>query len=355
MDPVSSANRDTKTDCTVSIYNGNEPFFSFFSSAEVALATLRLTLADRCLFQASDLASQLVTLRREFQHNGKFPDAIQDVMRIANQFQVRVQNWEREVQNLERSKLDMSGSRLQKIRVEVSQVRVKIQTTERVLAKLQIVLHQLQAEDSERLENESKSENALLQESINDDEVESVVAQFQEATAAFVGEGIVLEFEQADSESPRTGLRLQVWDQPIFLAVAQWDRDASAGQSMNDRLVFYLIPKFKDIAQNAARIAQSLHLSAEGSGWQEPLAVQAACPFVESHPIEPAAPANSYLNLSPSNLLGQELDRLIAKRFDHDRSQLIALHVEIPSQLAKVGKVIIRISGALPMDHPSGV
>jgi hypothetical protein len=354
MDPVSSANRDTKTDCTVSIYNGNEPFFSFFSSAEVALATLRLTLADRCLFQASDLASQLVTLRREFQHNGKFPDAIQDVMRIANQFQVRVQNWEREVQNLERSKLDMSGTRLQKIRVEVSQVRVKIQTTERVLAKLQIVLHQLQAEDSERLVNESKSENLSPQEYIHEEEAESVVAQFQEAINAFVGQGLVIESEQADSDSLRSGICLQVWDQPIFLAVAQWDRDESAAEEWKHRLVYWLIPKFKDIAQNAVRIAHSLQLSAVGSGLQEPVEFQVACPVLESLPMEPAAQGEEYLNLPTSKSLWQKLDRLIAKRFDQDRSKLIALRVEIPRQLAKEGKVILQIRRALPMAHALG-
>ncbi|MFO0013877.1 MAG: hypothetical protein ACK553_14135 [Planctomycetota bacterium] len=332
-------------DCTLSVYSGNEPFFSFFSSAEVALATLRLTLAERCLFQASDLASQMATLRREFQHNGKFPEALQDVMRIANQFQARVQNWEREVQNLERSKREMTGTRLQRIRVEVSQVRVKIQMTERVLAKLQIVIHQLQAEESERHVAESKAAMPVAIESIDDEEADSVLAQFQEAVEAFIGQGLVLESGEADFDSLRSGLGVQFWEQPIFFAFAHWPIDESNDRGVNRRLVFWLIPKFKDIARNAAGIARSLRLQVAGSGSHEFIEFQAVCPLANIHPTDPSAQGEACVDLPQSPSVRQALDRLIAKRFDQDGSKLMALRAEIPRELAKDGRVILEMPG----------
>ena len=176
------------TDSTLSVYSGNEPVFSFFTSAEVALATLRLSLEDRCLFQSSDLASQMVTLRREFQHNGKFPEALQDILRITNQLQARVQNWEREVQSRERARLEMTGTRLQRLRVEVSQVRGKVQITDRVLSKLQIVLHQLQAEEAEKLANETHSDVPTLGEPAEHEQKANAILDGESRAAEQVAE-----------------------------------------------------------------------------------------------------------------------------------------------------------------------
>ncbi len=334
MDPDSLTRPAPMIDSTLSVYNGNEPFFTFFSAAEVALATLRLTLEDRCLFQASDLAAQMGTLRREFQHDGKVPEALQDVLRITNQLQARVQNWEREVQNRERAKLEMTGTRLQRLRVEVSQVRGKIQMTDRVLAKLQIALHQLQAEEAERLASESKSAS-------EDDEIESVVAQFQEAIDAFLGPGLAVESELAYEESPGSGLRVQVWDQPFFLAVAQWQLDESKAPVVNQRLVVCLIPKFKDIAERGWRIASSLSLQAAGSGSQESVIFDASHPFADGDPSRVSSSHSAWTNFSRSPSMMQELDRLIAKRFDQDRSKLVVLHTEIPTELGRDGKVVL--------------
>ncbi|MFN9715734.1 MAG: hypothetical protein ACK57G_18275 [Planctomycetota bacterium] len=328
MDPDSLTGPASMTDSTLSVYNGNEPFFTFFSSAEVALATLRLSLEDRCLFQASDLAAQMGTLRREFQHDGKVPEALQDVLRITNQLQARVQNWEREVQNRERAKLEMTGTRLQRLRVEASQVRGKIQMTDRVLAKLQIALHQIQAEEAERRASE-------------DDENESVVAQFHEAINAFLGHGLAVESELDHEESPGSGFRAQVWDQPFFLAVAQWHREESTNGLENQRLVVCLIPKFKDIAQRAARIASSVSLRAIGSGLQESIAFDTSHPFADGDSNQASSPHTQWTNFSRSPSVLQELDRLIAKRFDQDRSQLVVLHAEIPHELARDGKVVL--------------
>jgi hypothetical protein len=349
MDPVSSANHDALTDCKVSVYTGNEPFFSFFSTAEVALATVRLTLADRCLYQASDLGSQLVTLRREFQHDGKFTDALQDLMRITNQFQIRVQSWEREVQNLERSKLEMAGARLQRIRVEVSQVRGKVQMTDRVLSKLQIILHQLQAEESERLLNESKATSSVPADPGDQEEAESVFAQFQEAIEAFIGRELVVDAARAVSESQGPGLRVQTWDQPIFLAVAQWRVDDSTVSDSDRRLTLWLIPKFKDIATFAAWIARSLRLDFLDCGTHKRIEFQPACPLpVENStsltPAAPTLPKDAGINFLQSSSVVQELDRLIARRFDRERNQLIALAAEIPLSDSKEGKVIIKTS-----------
>jgi hypothetical protein len=334
LDPDSLTRPAPMIDSTLSVYNGNEPFFTFFSAAEVALATLRLTLEDRCLFQASDLAAQMGTLRREFQHDGKVPEALQDVLRITNQLQARVQNWEREVQNRERAKLEMTGTRLQRLRVEVSQVRGKIQMTDRVLAKLQIALHQLQAEEAERLASESKSAS-------EDHETESVVALFQEAIDAFLGPGLAVESELAHEESPGSGLRVQVWDQPFFLAVAQWHLDESKAPVVNQRLTVYLIPKFKDIAERAVTIARSVFLQAVGSGLQESIAFETSHPFTEGDSNQPSSPPTAWTNPPPSPLVLRELDRLIARRFDQDRSQLVVLHAEIPTELARDGKVVL--------------
>lgn len=180
------------TDSTLSVYSGNEPVFSFFTSAEVALATLRLSLEDRCLFQSSDLASQMVTLRREFQHNGKFPEALQDILRITNQLQARVQNWEREVQNRERARLEMTGTRLQRLRIEVSQVRGKVQMTDRVLSKLQIVLHQLQAEEAEKLANATHSDAPTLGEAAEHEQKADAVPEGESCAAEQEAESAAL-------------------------------------------------------------------------------------------------------------------------------------------------------------------
>lgn len=143
-----------------SVYSGTEPFFSFFSQAQVGLGTLRLSLEDRIVSQTSDLASSLENTKRTFQHNGKVNNALQDVNRILIQLQQRIQSWEREVQNRERNKHGSSGGHQQRLKSEIGHVRVRAQGAERTMSKLQIVLYQMDAAENEAREAAAKAETS---------------------------------------------------------------------------------------------------------------------------------------------------------------------------------------------------
>lgn len=129
-----------------SVYSGTEEFFSYFSQAQIGLSTLRLSLEDRIVAPTTDLASSLEITKRTFQHNGKVRTALQDVNRLSSQLQQRIQMWEREVQNRERNKHSASGGQNQRLRAEIGQVRVRAQGADRIMAKLLIILYQMDAE-----------------------------------------------------------------------------------------------------------------------------------------------------------------------------------------------------------------
>ena len=145
-----SASADSKIislrEGTENFYTGSEPFFSFFTQAQVILSTIRLTLEHRVIVPTSDLSSQMEGARRGFQHSGNLIVVVQDVGRIAAQFKQRAQQWEREIQNREQNKSSMSGALIQRLKAEATQVRSRIQGIDRALIKLEVMLHQMAGE-----------------------------------------------------------------------------------------------------------------------------------------------------------------------------------------------------------------
>jgi len=220
----------TTSDTPNSVYTGSESFFAFFSQAQVALQTFRLALDGRVLAQASDLASQIENTRRAFQHNGKFVETIQGVLRFAAQLQQRTHAWDREVQNIERSKHSKSGNALQQLRAEISNGRLKSQMTERIVSKLEIVLYQLESEEAERLVGQTASAETDIKSPPDSDETNSVVSQVIEAVCDLVGEGLIMNFDEETALVVDSNVREFFWDQPLVLLVAQWhceDRERS--------------------------------------------------------------------------------------------------------------------------------
>ncbi len=130
-------------------YTGSEPFFAFFTQAQILLSSVRLTLESRVVAPTSDLASQMEVARRGFQRNGNLQAALQDTARIAGQFRQRVQTWEREFQNCTIDKRGLSGSVIQRIKSEAALVRGNVRSIERALVKLEVALQQMVGESAE--------------------------------------------------------------------------------------------------------------------------------------------------------------------------------------------------------------
>jgi hypothetical protein len=150
IDPLGGAGpnqgRSDLPEGTENYYDGSEPFFSFFTQAQVALSTLRLNYDGRNIVPTADLSSQMEGARRSFQHSGSLTYAIQDVNRIAAQFNKRVSIWERECQTLGRNKRALSGALIQRIKAEAAHIRGKVQVIERSLVKLEVTLNQMAGE-----------------------------------------------------------------------------------------------------------------------------------------------------------------------------------------------------------------
>jgi hypothetical protein len=131
---------------TENYYTGSEPFFSFFTQAQVILGTLRLTVDSSVVVQSADLSSQMESARRGFQHSGDLVMAIQDVGRISAQFKNRVQSWERYVQERQNNKRQMNGALIQRIKAEAALIRGRVHAIDRALIKLEVTLHQMAGE-----------------------------------------------------------------------------------------------------------------------------------------------------------------------------------------------------------------
>jgi hypothetical protein len=86
----------------------------------------------------------------------------------------------------------MTGTRLQRLRIEVSQVRGKVQMTDRVLSKLQIVLHQLQAEEAEKLANATHSDASTLGEAAEHERKADAVPEGESCAAEQEAESAAL-------------------------------------------------------------------------------------------------------------------------------------------------------------------
>ena len=143
---------------TENFYNGSEPFFAFFTQAQVILSTLRLTLENQVIVPTNDLSAQMESARRSFRHSGNMIVVVQDVSRIASQFRHRVQAWEREVQNREQDKRGMNGTLIQRIKAEVAHVRSRIHGIDRALIKLEVKLHQMAGEAKDENRRVDRSE-----------------------------------------------------------------------------------------------------------------------------------------------------------------------------------------------------
>jgi hypothetical protein len=147
-------------DDTENFYQGSEPFFSFFTQAQIDLGTVRLTLEDRVVQPTSDLASQMESSRRSFLHSGDLISVMQDVMRIKSQFEQRTQSWERDAQNRGSDKRGQSGATIQRMKTEISRVRGKILITNRTLMKLEVKLHQMAGEAEDEAKRAAELEVA---------------------------------------------------------------------------------------------------------------------------------------------------------------------------------------------------
>ena len=147
-DPANSLSPKSISDTegTGNYYKGFEPFFSFFTQAQIILNTLRLTLEYRVVVPTAELGAQLESARRNFQHSGNLIVVMQDVARITAQFHQRVQLWQREVQNRERDKHGMNGALIQRLKAEAAQIRGRIHAIDRALIKLEVKLHQMAGE-----------------------------------------------------------------------------------------------------------------------------------------------------------------------------------------------------------------
>lgn len=131
---------------TENFYTGSEPFFTYFTQAQVLLSTLRLTLDGRLIVSTSDLGALMEATRRGFLHTGNLLIATQDSGRISSLLSVRVKAWEREVQSYGREKRQMSGAQIQRLKAEATLIRGKILAIERAMVKLEVLLHQMTGE-----------------------------------------------------------------------------------------------------------------------------------------------------------------------------------------------------------------
>jgi len=303
----------TTSDTPNSVYTGSESFFSFFSQAQVALQTFRLALDGRVLAQASDLASQMENTRRAFQHNGKFVETVQGVLRIAAQLQQRTQAWDREVQSIERSKHSKSGNALQQLRAEISNGRLKSQMTERIVSKLEIVLYQLESEEAERLAGQTAPTESHIKSSSDSDETCSVVSQVVEAVCELVGEGLIVNFDEKTAFVADSNVREFFWDQPLVLLVAQWHNE----EPDMSNLTFWLIPKFLDIVNHIESVASALQLEVVGAIRCEQLAWKLAPYGIDLWP--------------QSQPIQQAIGKLISKRFEKDPMKLVAISASLPA------------------------
>ncbi len=327
----------TTSDSSNSVFNGSEPFFGFFSQAQVALQTLRLSLDGRIVAQTSDLASQMENTRRVLQHHGKFPDTIQDVLRIANLLQQRVQSWDREVQNIERSKQSKSGTHLQQLRSEIAAVRSKSHITERILSKLEIVLHQLDADQAERLASEVKSAQTTIETNADSEEIESVIVQVDEAIRDLVGGGLALDLDAVPESAQGSALQETAWDESLLLVVAQRkclsmqgeEQDYQSHGSNRSHGKLWMIPKFLDIAIHIEAIALNLRLDWVTADRRAPVEWHLVTQSVDDWPR-----SQSVLYM---------VDKLITNRFDKDRTKLVAIVASVPADWSDHGDIHIEI------------
>ncbi len=126
-------------------YSGTEPFFAFFTQAQVIINGLRMTFDEQIAQPVSDLASRIEAIRRKFRHDGDVHRALDEVGKIATKLDQRIQAWESEAQRRENNKTKMSGEKIQKMKVEFTQVRMKSRVARRTLTKLNIELYQISA------------------------------------------------------------------------------------------------------------------------------------------------------------------------------------------------------------------
>lgn len=314
------------------VYEGSEPFFSFFSQAQVVLATLRLSLEERIVSPTSDLATNLETVRRTFQHNGNIPGVIQDAQRISAQLQQRVQTWERAVQTHERVKRQQSGHQIQRIKAEIAGVRGKVQLAERTLAKLVITLHQMEADANEK---KVKSANQKAGQAANQTEANKVdgnqIKGSSEALASdsdrlsalekllqpLLGPGLELKPSGAKRfVSGESAWREQAWDQSEWLLVAAW----LGSPERPTQLQLWLIPKSPTVARLMMKAGGRLRLtlaSPHEAEWKNPLLWE----------LKTAASSRS----PRSDSLVAFLQRIRQQRFSKTPKEFCMLHAAVGS------------------------
>lgn len=252
-------------------YTGSETFFGVFTQAQVYMSGVRLVHADKVTQQVSDLASQIENNRRRFLHSGDVNFALQELTRITNSFNQRVQAWESEATRRERNKKTMSGGALAKMKAELTMVRTKTRLASRTLTKLEVELHQISGRES----SESKSQPLdagedraeVTGKDIPVEEQEPVLSIHEQARAvAFadelslflrksIGASLPISFDNAKLNVVGKPDRMeQVWDAkaektvPVFLASGWAVKHPGNPDGMNRArkkldFCFWLIPK----------------------------------------------------------------------------------------------------------------
>lgn len=276
-------------------YSGSESFFGVFTQAQVYVNGVRLVHDGKVTQQVSDLASQIENNRRRFLHSGDVNFALQELTRITNSYNQRVQAWESEASRRERNKKSMSGGALAKMKAELSMVRTKTRLASRTLTKLAVELHQIsssEAAEPPTSEDEitGNRKSALKPDPANsipgapaEAEVPRLTKQQQveadrclDATRAFlqqlIGSSIQMSFEDADLKTGGNPDRVeQVWEGPtdsefpVFLA-AGWSvkhPDEVAGVAQGRKsldLRIWLVPKSLQASRGLEWIEGELEL-----------------------------------------------------------------------------------------------
>ena len=267
-------------------YTGSETFFGVFTQAQVYLSGVRLVHNDKVTQQVSDLASQIENNRRRFLHSGDVNFALQELTRITNSYNQRVQAWESEARRREQNKKTMSGGALAKMKAEFSMVRTKTRLASRTLTKLEVELHQIAGRETYDAKHQSSATADNVNSTLSDiaapdvqiDEPQPVLADEEQTKAAellreinlflqsVVGESLLVSYENADRQDSENPDRIeQVWDAqadcgvPILLA-AGWtvkhpnNVDAMDRERKKLDLCFWLIPKSLDSSNTLALV-----------------------------------------------------------------------------------------------------
>jgi hypothetical protein len=289
----SDAGGSERTEASGNYYSGSETFFGVFTQAQVYLSGVRLVHDGKVTQQVSDLASQIENNRRRFLHSGDVNFALQELTRITNAYNQRVQNWESEASRRERNKKTMSGGALAKMKAELSMVRTKIRLAGRTLTKLEVELHQIagrELSESNRQQESGGNRNGnsgrseVVAEAMPNVEQQPTMTQEEQAKAAecvravdrflkqSVGKSLTVAFDEANLRvADKPDQIEQAWDAaadagiPIFLA-AGWTvkhpniLDGANRERKKLDLCFWLIPKSLNASQSLALIDGQIQL-----------------------------------------------------------------------------------------------